>query len=120
MIAQVYNQNFGYSVACDGYWSAVGNPISFRYDPLTASLARTGSVDIYRYNINTDLHDLRYRLYRPLTAVEELILSTEYNNSSTIPTTGPVWLLKTEPTGSVPVTADKMLLVDVGNYFTSS
>jgi hypothetical protein len=117
MIAKVYNQNFGWSVACGGYWAAVGNPCTFRYDPLTGSLIRTGSVEIFRYNINTDVHDFKTILHRPLTPVEVMLLSTEYAN---IPPTGPDYYIHTEYTGSVPITADKDLLVDTGQYYSAS
>ena len=84
MIANVYNQDFGWSVACDGYWAAVGNPNPFRYNPLTGSLVRTGSVEIYKYNINTDVHDVKTTLYRPLTPSELVLLSTETMPCATV------------------------------------
>ncbi len=115
MIANIYNQNFGYSAACDGYWAAVGNPSFFRYNLLTESVARTGSIEIYKYNINTDTHDVKTIIYRPLTPLETIVLSTEENNPSG---SGPMDYLHTEYTGSIPITADKDLLVDVGQYFS--
>ena len=123
MIAKISNQDFGYSVTCDGYWAAVGNPNPFRYDLLTESLIRTGSIEVYKYNINTDYHDLKKVIYRPLTPVEKILLTTEQNNSESIAPagiTGPYWYLHTEYTGSVPITADMDLLVDVGQYYSSS
>ncbi len=117
MIAQVYNQNFGYSVTCDGPWAAVGNPNPFRFNPLTASIIRTGSVEVYKYNINTDVHDVKTIIYRPKTSIEEVILSTENNNTGS---TGPDYYIHTEYTGSIPYTSDKDLLVDVNQYYTSS
>ena len=117
MIANIYNQDFGYAVTCDGYWAAVGNPNPFRYNSATSSLIRTGSIEVYKYNINTDVHDPKGFLYRPLTLPEDVILSTEFNN---VFPTGPDYLLQTEYTGSVPYTADLDLLVDVGQYFTAS
>ena len=117
MIAKVSNQDFGWSVACDGNWAAVGNPSPFRYDPLTGSLIRTGSVEIYKYNINTDTHDLKTTLFRPLTPPELILLSTEANN---IAPTGPDYFLHTEYTGSIPYTADLDLAVDSGQYYSAS
>jgi hypothetical protein len=117
MIANVSNQNFGWSVTCDGYWAAVGNPNPFRYNALTGSLIRTGSVEIYKYNINSDLHDVKTTLYRPLTPPELILLSTEANNTAS---TGPDYYLQTEYTGSVPYTADLDLAVDVGQYYSAS
>lgn len=121
MIAKVSNEDFGWSVACDGDWAAVGNPDPFRYNANTASLLRTGSVEVYKYNINTDVHDLKKVLFRPLTPEERILLSTEYANISTLPTaSGPFWYLHTEYTGSVPYTADFDLLIDVGQYYSAS
>ena len=117
MIAQIYNQNAGWSVSCDGPWAAVGNPNPFRFNPLTASVNRTGSVEVYQYNINTDTHDVVTTLYRPLTSDEQALLSTENANVSP---TGPDYYLQTEYTGSIPYTADMDLLVDAELYFTSS
>lgn len=121
MIANISNQDFGYSVACDGVWAAVGNPNPFRYNILTESLIRTGSVEVYKYNINSDVHDVKKILYRPLTNTEQVLLSTEFNNEFTSPTpTGPFFLIQTELTGTVPLTANMDLLLDVGGYYTAS
>lgn len=117
MIAKISNQYFGYSVACDGYWAAVGNPSPFRYNINTGSVVRTGSVEIYKYNINSDIHDVKTTLYRPLTSSENILLSTEFNNSGS---TGPFYILHTEYTGSIPLTANMDLLVDVGSYYSAS
>jgi hypothetical protein len=117
MIANIYNQNFGWSVACDGYWAAVGNPSLFRYDPMTSSLTRTGSVEVYKYNINSDIHDYKTTLFRPLTPSELILLTTEYNNPFP---TGPTDYIQTEYTGSIPYTADLDLSVDTGLYYTAS
>ena len=117
MIANIYNQNFGWSVACDGYWAAVGNPSLFRYDPITSSLTRTDSVEVYKYNINSDIHDYKTTLFRPLTPSELILLTTEYNNPFP---TGPTDYIQTEYTGSIPYTADLDLSVDTGLYYTAS
>jgi len=117
MIANIYNQNFGWSVACDGYWAAVGNPSLFRYDPMTSSLTRTDSVEVYKYNINSDIHDYKTTLFRPLTPSELILLTTEYNNPFP---TGPTDYIQTEYTGSIPYTADLDLSVDTGLYYTAS
>src|SRR6267154_1475255 len=116
MIAKILNQNFGWSAASDGYWAAVGNPNPFRFDALTGSLIRTGSVEVYKYNINSDIHDLKKRIFRPLTIDERIVLTTEYSNSFS--SSGPFWTLHTEYTGSVPYTADLDLEVDVGQYYS--
>lgn len=117
MITTVENTNFGWSTAVDGYWAAVGNPNPFRYDPLSSSIIRTGSVEVYRYNINTDTHDKKTTLYRPLTVSESVVLSTESASYAPI---GPYYYIHTELTGTVPMTADMDLLVDTGIYYTAS
>ncbi len=118
MIAKVSNQDFGWSVACDGYWAAVGNPNPFRYDPLTSSLIRTGSVEVYKYNINTDVHDVKSILYRRLSENESVLLTTEFAN--VFSGSGPYYPLHTEYTGSVPITSDLDIAVNVEQYYSSS
>jgi hypothetical protein len=118
MISNIQNQNFGYSVAVDSIWAAVGNPSLLRYNSLTSSLIRTGSVEIFKYNINTDTHDLKTTLYRMSSNTELVFLTTEYNTSSILITSDSI--LHTEYTGTVPITADLDIIVDKGTYFTAS
>lgn len=113
MITTIQNQDFGIAVACDTVWAAVGNPNPFRYNAATSSLVRTGSVDVYRYNINTDTHDLKAVLFRPLTVSESIDLTTELTNSAFL-------FIQTEPTGVVPLTANDLILVDAAQYYTAS
>jgi hypothetical protein len=110
MIAHIHNENFGYAVACDGNWAAVGNPALLRYTSASSSFIKTGSVEVYRYNINTDTHDLKSVLYRPPLSAEDVFLSTDTASL----------ILHTEYTGSVPFTSDLDLLLDVGQYYTAS
>lgn len=117
MISNIHNENFGYDVSCYGVWTAIGNPNLLRFNPSTSSLIRTGSVEVYRYNINTDTHDKKSVLYRPLSSAEFVLISTEDNNISP---TGPDYILHTEPTGSFPITADLDLLLDSDAYYTAS
>ena len=44
----VQNENYGYSVATNGLYVAVGNPALIRYSFDTASLFQTGSFDVFR------------------------------------------------------------------------
>jgi hypothetical protein len=74
MISNIVNDYFGYAVATDNIWAAVTNPSSLRYNPLTGSILRTGSVEVYKYNINTDTHDKKSTLYRTISN-PELILT---------------------------------------------
>jgi len=118
MIASISNQNFGWSVSSYDVWAAVGNPDPFRYSYINQVL-RTGSVEVFKYNINTDEHDLISIVTRPLLSTEQILLSTEASNSFSIGPdgpTGPDYYLHTEYTGSIPYTADKDLLIDAGNY----
>lgn len=117
MIANIYNENYGYSVACDGYWAAISNPSLLRYNPESSSIIRTGSVEVYKYNINTDTHDKKTVLYRHIFDDEVAFLTTEFANGGI---TGPDYVLHTEYTGTIPLTADKDIILDVGAYFTSS
>jgi hypothetical protein len=110
MIANIHNENFGYAVACEGNWASIGNPALLRYNSASASIKRTGSVEVYRYNINTDTHDLKRILYRPLSSGEDIFLTTDTASL----------ILHTEYTGSVPVTSDLDLILDVGQYYTAS
>ena len=77
MIVNVKNENYGYSVATQGDWVASGNPSLLRYDALTASLYRTGSLDLFKYNTLTDQHDLVLTLYKPTNNGDYLVLSEE-------------------------------------------
>lgn len=113
MISNIHNENFGYAVACEGNWVSVGNPAILRYNSATASWLRTGSVEVYRYNINTDTHDLKMVLYRPLSSGEDIFLAINTASLAEL-------ILHTEFTGSVPYTADLDLLLDVGQYYTAS
>ena len=117
MIANIHNENFGYSTACYGNWAAIGNPDILRYDPVSSSIYRTGSVEVYRYNTNTDTHVKKGVLYRPLTSEEEIFIVTEGGNSGS---TGPDFILHTEYTGSVTFTSDLDLIIDIGSYYTAS
>ena len=118
MLANIQNQDFGYSVAVNSIWAAVGNPSLLRYDPLTSSLTRTGSVEIFKYNINTDTHDQKMVLHRSIDNTEVIFLTTEYNTSSILIT--PDSILHTEYTGTITFTSDLDIIVNEGSYFTSS
>lgn len=117
MISTIFNDYYGYCVASDNIWAIVGNPSSLRSNPSTASILRTGSVEIYKYNINTDTHDLKSTLYKPISNSELILLSTEANNTGS---TGPNDIIHTEISGTIPLTANLDLLIDQNAYFTSS
>ena len=117
MITTITNDYYGYSVACDGYWAAVSNPSSLRYEEASSSYLRTGSVEIYKYNINTDTHDKKSLLTRALSPYEYVFLITQFANVSP---QGPDHVLQTELTGLRPLTSDKNLIIDWSAYYTSS
>lgn len=58
MILTIQNENAGYAVGTYGDYVVVSNPSTLRYSFDTASAIHTGSIDYYRYNKNTDQHDL--------------------------------------------------------------
>jgi hypothetical protein len=69
------NVNYGYSVATHGKYLAAGNPPHVRYDPLTSSLYQTGTVEVFRHDVNTDTHHFVGVLQKPLDFVT--LLATE-------------------------------------------
>lgn len=117
MITNIHNESFGYATACFDVWAAEGNPEFVLYNSLTSSFTRTGSVEVYKYNINTDTHNKKDTLYRHLSDYEVVLLTTEGANTGS---TGPYYFLHTELTGSIPFTSNLDFLVDIGNYFTRS
>ena len=66
MYVEIKNENYGYAVATYGDYVVVANPPppSFRWNIDSASLYYTGSVDLFRYNRSTDLHDYVATLYK--------------------------------------------------------
>lgn len=76
MYVNLKNENYGYAVATYGDYVAVANPALLRFNPLTASIIRTGSVDFFRYNKNTDQHDYIDSLFRGEVTIS-VILSSE-------------------------------------------
>jgi hypothetical protein len=109
MYVEVKNENYGFAVATHGRYVAAGNPNNIRYTALSASFRRTGSVDVFRYDANTDTHLYVETLYKPL-ALEELLLAAE--TSSFIKTN----VLKTEPSGYDIINKNKDLRVDESEY----
>lgn len=122
MISNIINEYFGYCAATDDIWAVVGNPNPFRYNSLSSSFIRTGSVEVYKYNINTDSHDLTSILHRPISSNELIFLATEYPGytASSSVVIAPDSILHTEYTGSEPLTANLDILVEAGAFFTSS
>ena len=76
MIVQVQNENYGYRVATFGDYVAVANPFITRWNPISASIICTGSVDYYRFNKATDQHDLVGKLFRAWDSME-IIMAAE-------------------------------------------
>ena len=77
MIVNINNENYGSAVATHDNWVVVGNPSSFRYNPDSASYLRTGSVDIFRYNSNTDQHDLLVTINKPINGGDFVVLAED-------------------------------------------
>jgi hypothetical protein len=116
MITTIKNEDFGWETSAYNYWVAFGNPTFLRWDSTTGSLQRTGSIYIYKYNINTDQHDLKRVIYRPYSIDEDILLAAE--SSSGLYYDGEV--LHTEDTGTVPITADLDISLNLGQYYTAS
>lgn len=76
-VVRVQNENYAYSVSTHNDWVVVGNPSSFRYNILSASYFRTGSVDIFKYNEVSDKHDLLLTLFKPVGTGEEILLAED-------------------------------------------
>jgi len=109
MISNIHNEGYGSTVTCYDRWAVVGNPATVRWLAASASLSQTGSLEVFRYNLNRDSHDLKTTIYRPISAAEFVWLTTETDQ-----------ILHTELTGTVPLTSDLDIIIDPGTYFTAS
>jgi hypothetical protein len=109
MFVVVQNENYGYSVATHVNYVGAGNPRLVRFDPLTASLVQTGSVDIFRYDINTDTHRYVETLYKPFDPTEAILLASEVTSSKSSS-------LHTEGGGFDIVNQNKDIAVNEGLY----
>lgn len=109
MYIDVKNENYGYSVATHGKYVGVGNPRLVRYTSDTSSLIQTGSVDVFRYDINTDEHVLIDTILKPFDPTSDILLAAE---SASIVSSS----LHTEINGYDLVNRDKDILIDYGGY----
>jgi hypothetical protein len=114
MIAKIFNDGFGFSTTSFDVWAAIGNPQFLRFNPATSSLTYSGSVEIFKYDINTDIHDKRTILYRHTGPDEVFLLAAQ--SASLEPSAS----LHTELIGSIPLTANLDISLDVGAYFNAS
>ena len=112
MFVQVRNENYGYRVATYGDYVVVSNPALLRYDPTTASVLHTGSVDFFRYNKNLDEHDYVGSLFRN-TNDFPVILATETGSDPSVSRN-----LHTEIFGD-PNTLDEDIAIDKDRYTSS-
>jgi hypothetical protein len=112
MFVQVKNENYGYDTATYGDYVAVGNPAITRFNINTASVYYTGSVDLFRYNKNTDQHDYLATVFKHFNL--DVLLARE--TGSNILVRDP---LHTELSGSASL-ADKDLQIDKNNYTSSA
>lgn len=76
MFVHVKNENYGKTTATYGDYVTVASPANLRWDYATASMFYTGSVDIFRYNKNTDQHDYVNTIYQNKEEFD-VILDTE-------------------------------------------
>ena len=115
MYIQLHNENYGYATATYGDYVAVGDPNFFSYDLSSPIDYKTGSVDVFRYNKQTDQHDLIKTLFLRNNWAYSL-LARETGSDVTIRDP-----LHTE-TGSIQtadLTSDKDIAIDRKLYFTS-
>lgn len=76
MFVDIKNRNYGYCVSTYGDYVIVSNPNFFRWDNATSSIVYTGSIDLFRYNKNTDNHDYIQTIYKRFSDIN-VILQTE-------------------------------------------
>lgn len=112
MFLEIKNENYGYSVATYGDYVCVSNPTFFRYSAATASVVRTGSVDFYRYNKNTDQHDLIGKLQFVSPDMNILLAG----QTGSVPSQKSPLHTEANNTGS---SANKDLEIDKNNYSSS-
>lgn len=112
MFIRIKNENYGYAVATYGDYVAVTNPAIIRFDPLTASLSETGSIDFFRYNKSTDQHDFVERQFRSFGEMHILLCA----ESGSVPSLRDPLHTELNNTGS---TANKDLEIDKDLYTSS-
>jgi hypothetical protein len=78
-LLNIYNENFGYQVATNGTYVAVGNPNSKLYN-CSESFARIGEVAVYHRN-QFDTNYSFVRNYRPSTPPSHTLLQSRYGDS---------------------------------------
>jgi len=103
MYVQIKNENYGYSTATFGDYVAIGNPGLVRYNAASSSVYWSGSIDLFQYNYNLDIHELVGTLYKD-SVLQEVLLAQEITGSS-------VTALRTEPSGS-DFTREKDIQID--------
>lgn len=112
MILTIKNEDSGYAVGTYGDYVVVSNPSMLRYSFLTASIVHTGSIDYYRYNKNTDQHDLVGQLHFAGPTMNILLAA----QSGSVPSLYDPLHTETNNTGS---SQNKDLEIDK-NLYTSS
>lgn len=113
MYIQIQNENFGYDVTTYGDYVVASNPATLRFDWNTSSFQRTGSVDYFRYNKNTDEHDYIGTLYQPPT---DILTILSRDNPNPLLDRGD---LMTERTMSYPSPRSASILIDKNDYTRS-
>lgn len=82
MYALIKNENYGYAVATYGDYVAVGNPAILRWTAESMSVLRTGSLDYFRYNKNTDQHDYIGTVFKQVEDIDVILIA---ESASTYP-----------------------------------
>ena len=78
--------NYGYAVATYGNYVVVSNPDLLRWNPATASLHHSGTVDVFLYNRAKDEHDYvgtLYQVWRPMDVLmtSEVVSASWHNHN---------------------------------------
>lgn len=112
MKLEITNENYGYAVTTYGDYVVAANPALIRYSVASASILRTGSLDYFRYNKNTDQHDFIGQLFFVSPEVN-ILLAAE---SGSVPSLRDPLHTELNNTGS---TQNKDLEIDKNKYTSS-
>jgi hypothetical protein len=113
MALRLENELLGYAVTTWADHACIGNPDLLLYSNHTGSY-HTGSVEVYKYNINKDAHDLIATLHSSVV-IDTYLLAAESGSGTGSIVSGS---LRTEQNGIVRRTDFMDLLIDEGDYLT--
>ena len=112
MYVNIKNENYGYAVATYGDYVSVSNPDFARWIYESESIFHTGSVDYFRYNVNTDTHDYIGTIFKNSHDFNITIITEDANAGLT----GPNYNIDTEDANSGITGPNYDLILDETNY----